>query len=382
MQGKVQGRVIDADGHILEPPDLWHDYLEAKYKPHAIRMEKDAAGVEYLVVGDKPLLLTRGIGPTAAGIGQSFEDIFVPGQFGYLDGPQGAYEAGPRLRLMDREGIDVSVLFPTLGLIWEPGAKDVALSAAYCRAYNNWIVDFCSADPARLVPVAHIVLLDIDEAITEIERVAALGVKGVFVCAAPANKLAFWDRAYDPLWAVLQDHDLPIGFHTAVHEDFLGHQWISADKTDFMDESFVYFQCVPLVADVQAAFAALFQGAVFDRFPKLRVNLLECGAGWLPHALDRWDSKFKKLGYKTGLKRPPSEYFARQCWISFDPDESTIAYIVGKYGAEKFMWASDFPHWDGSLEALAETRQAIAALSPQEQRLVLGDNVAQIYRLS
>ena len=378
----MTGKVIDADGHILEPPDLWQNYLEAKYKDHAIRMVRDAAGVELLVVEDKPLLITRGIGPTAAGIGQSLEDIFIPGKFGYLDGPQGAYDAQARLALMDQTGIDVSVLFPTLGLIWEPGAKDVGLSAAYCRAYNNWIVDFCSADPQRLVPVAHIVLLDINEAITEVKRVAALGVKGVFVCAAPANKLAFWDRAYDPLWSVLQEHDLPIGFHTAVHEDFLGHQWISEEKTDFMDESFVYFQCVPLVADVQAAFAALFQGAVFDRFPKLKVNLLECGAGWLPHALDRWDSKFHKIGYKTGLSHLPSEYFARQCWISFDPDETTVAYVAHKYGAEKFMWASDFPHWDGSPEALQETKAAIAPLSPPEQQLILGDNVARIYNLS
>lgn len=378
----MRGKVIDADGHILEPIDLWQNYLEAKYKDRAIRMVKDEAGVELLVVENKPLPITRGIGPTAAGIGQSLEDIFIPGTFGYLDGPPGAYDAQARLALMDQDGIDVSVLFPTLGLIWEPGAKDVALSAAYCRAYNNWIVDFCSADPQRLVPVAHIVLLDINAAITEIKRVAALGIKGVFVCAAPANKLAFWDRAYDPLWAVLQEYDLPIGFHTAVHEDFLGHQWISAQKTDFMDESFVYFQCVPLVADVQAAFAALFQGAVFDRFPKLKVNLLECGAGWLPHALDRWDSKFRKIGYKTGLKHLPSEYFARQCWISFDPDETTIPYVAQKYGAEKFMWASDFPHWDGSLEALEETKEAIAPLSPHEQQLILGDNVAQIYNLS
>ena len=79
----MTGKVIDADGHILEPPDLWQNYLEAKYKDHAIRMVRDAAGVELLVVEDKPLLITRGIGPTAAGIGQSLEDIFIPGKFGY-----------------------------------------------------------------------------------------------------------------------------------------------------------------------------------------------------------------------------------------------------------------------------------------------------------
>lgn len=376
-----EGKVIDADGHILEPTDLWEKYLEVKFKDQAIHMATGDDGVEYLVVENRPLPITRGIGPTAAGIGQPLKKIFEPGSFGYQDGPPGAYDAAARLALMDETGIDISVLFPTLGLIWEPGLTNADLSAAYCRAYNNWIIDFCSLAPKRLIPVAHIVLLDIDKAVTEVERVAKLGCKGVFVCAAPANKKAFWDPAYDRLWAVLQDHDLTIGFHTAVHLDFLGHQWIAKEKTDFMDESFVYFQCLPLVADVQAAFASLFQGAVFDRFPKLRVNLLEVGAGWIPHALDRWDSKFKKIGYKTPLKNLPSEYFAQQCWISFDPDETTIPYMAERYGAERFMWASDFPHWDGSLNALEETKEAIAPLSMKEQRLVLGDNVAAMYNL-
>lgn len=261
----LHGKIIDADGHILEPVDLWQNYLEAKFKDRAIRMDTGDDGVEYLVVENKPLPITRGIGPTAAGIGQPLRSIFEPGRFGYRDGPPGAYDAQARLQRMDADGIDISVLFPTLGLIWEPGITDVELSSAYCRAYNNWILDFCSADPNRLIPVAHIVLLDIDAAIEEVQRVAKLGHRGVFVCAAPANKRAFWDRAYDPLWAVLQDCDLSIGFHTAVHADFLGHQWIAQENTDFMDASFVYFQCLPLVADVQAAFAALFQGAVFDR---------------------------------------------------------------------------------------------------------------------
>ena len=378
----LRGKIIDADGHILEPVDLWQNYLEARFKDRAIRMDTGDDGVEYLVVENKPLPITRGIGPTAAGIGQPLRAIFEPGRFGYRDGPAGAYDAQARLQRMDTDGIDISVLFPTLGLIWEPGISDVELSSAYCRAYNNWILDFCSADPNRLIPVAHLVLLDIDAAITEAKRVAKLGHKGVFVCAAPANKRAFWDRAYDPLWAVLQEYDLSIGFHTAVHEDFLGHQWIAQENTDFMDSSFVYFQCLPLVADVQAALAALFQGAVFDRFPSLKVNLLEVGAGWIPHALDRWDSKYQKIGYKTGLKHLPSEYFARQCWISFDPDETTIAYMAQRYGAERFVWASDFPHWDGSLDALGETKEAIASLAPEAQQCVLGDNVARLYNLT
>ena len=133
----LRGKIIDADGHILEPVDLWQNYLEARFKDRAIRMDTGDDGVEYLVVENKPLPITRGIGPTAAGIGQPLRAIFEPGRFGYRDGPAGAYDAPARLQRMDADGIDISVLFPTLGLIWEPGISDVELSSAYCRALQQ-----------------------------------------------------------------------------------------------------------------------------------------------------------------------------------------------------------------------------------------------------
>lgn len=95
----LQGKVIDADGHVLEPPDLWREYLESKYRDRAIRMEKDGQGFEHLVIDGRPLVVSRGIGPLGAGIGQPFQEIFQPGAFGYLNGPQGAYDAHARLKL-------------------------------------------------------------------------------------------------------------------------------------------------------------------------------------------------------------------------------------------------------------------------------------------
>jgi len=117
-------------------------------------------------------------------------------------------------------------------------------------------------------------------------------------------------------------------------------------------------------------------------FPALKVLLLETGGGWIAYFLERLDAKHRHLGWRTGLKHSPSEYFRRQCWISFDPDESTIPAMVERCGADKFMWASDFPHFDASPRALAETRAAIAPLSASDQRKILGDNVAQAYGLS
>jgi len=104
---------------------------------------------------------------------------YPSGTFGYFDGPKGAYDPSARLRLMDEVGLDVSVLFPSLGLTWEVEVKDAELASAYARAYNNWIIDFCPTDPKRLIPVVHISLLDIAEGVKEVQRVAKLGVKGL-----------------------------------------------------------------------------------------------------------------------------------------------------------------------------------------------------------
>ena len=262
------------------------------------------------------------------------------------------------------------------------GIGKTQLAAAYARAYNNWVIDFCSTNPQRLIPVAHISLLDITEGVKEVQRVAKLGVKGAFMRAAPPSQIPYWDRAYDPFWAALQEAGMPIGFHVALNEYFLGHQWRMTESATAVQSPLHGYRFSVVMFDVQAAFAALCQGAVFDRFPQLKVLLLETGGGWIAHFLERLDAKHKLLSWKTGLKHSPSEYFRRQCWISFDPDETTIPAMVQHCGADKFIWASDFPHFDASPTAVEETKAAISSLSKSDQQLILGENVARIYNLS
>jgi hypothetical protein len=122
----MQGKVIDADGHILEPPDLWSRYLENQYKDRAIRMEKGQDGVEYFLIDGRPSVNLRGVGPAVAGVGQPYQEIATSGKFSYFDGPKGAYEPTARLRLMDEEGLDAAVLFPSLGLAWKSKSKTLS----------------------------------------------------------------------------------------------------------------------------------------------------------------------------------------------------------------------------------------------------------------
>jgi predicted TIM-barrel fold metal-dependent hydrolase len=381
----LEGKVIDADGHIQEDPGLWQKYLKPEYKSRAIRLQVEKNGDEVIVIDNRPSPRLRNLGPAANSVGQDYVCKAVAAgelKFGYLDGPKAAYEPHARLGYMDEQGIDVSILFPGIGLAWESEVDDARLAAAYARAYNNWLLDFTSVDRHRLATNALISAMDIDEGAKEIKRIAKLGAKGTFMRAAPINQIPFWDRRWDPFWAALQDTGLPIGFHVATNDYFLGHQWKMEESPMAITSKLHFYRQTCIQFDVQAAFAALCLGGVFDRFPELKVLLPETGAGWIAHFLERLDDKYKHLGWKTDMKDKPSNYFRRQCWISLDPDETTIPAMVERCGADRFIWASDFPHFDASPEPVEETRKAIASLSKSDQKKILGDNAAVAYGLS
>src|SRR5438067_5189378 len=177
--------VVDADGHILEAPDLWEKYLEAQYRDRPVRIRKDDRGLEYLEVDGKPAKMSRNGAPSTLGVMDRLAGIEYrrePTGSGYVDNASfGAMDAKERLRRLDIENIECALLYPTLGLLWEPECEDLELSMAYARAYNRWIVDFCSDSQGRLVPIAHIPLGLPDLAEQELRRAARDGVKGFWV---------------------------------------------------------------------------------------------------------------------------------------------------------------------------------------------------------
>jgi predicted TIM-barrel fold metal-dependent hydrolase len=126
----------------------------------------------------------------------------------------------------------------------------------------------------------------------------------------------------------------------------------------------------------------LFQYGLFDRFPGVKVVLLESGAGWIGAALDRMDTTYAThLGKTVPLKEKPSVYFKRQCWISGDPDEMALPLIIEHVGADRFFWATDFPHFDHPGNYLEELERQVASLSETARRNLLGDSVARVYKL-
>lgn len=373
---------VDADGHILEPRDTWINYLTPQYRERAIRIDYDADGREMLLIDDKSLAAIHGRLASLGGIEMDPTSLLETNRYPYEYGcPPGAYDPKARIEVLDEEGIDIVMLYPTIGICWEGHTSDPLLAHAYTEAYNRWLVDFCSHDPKRLVPIAHINLLDVDLAVQEMKRAHAAGCRGIYISPdmyARGHK-RFDDLSLDPFWATAQELDLPVAFHVVVRDQPTTSY---ADPLDTDGARFGLFNFAFLAIDVMAGFTELLTTGVLERFPRLKISVLEAGANWISAWLDRLDHKFEVMHASTILTMKPSEYFKRQCLVSADPDESITADVVRHLGADYFIWASDYPHIDASMGVVKEMRERLAVLPMPDQRKVLGENAARFYGLS
>lgn len=364
---------VDADGHVLEPPDLWENYLEAQYRDRALRIRVDDEGYEYLEIDRKPS--ARSNKGSLGLLGAMGEDDLRPSpERRYADHmPFGACDAAERLSLMDQENLEISVLYPTLCLLWEVELTDPELSLAYARAYNRWIADFCRDSGGRLVPIAMLTLLDPEGSAAELERAVKDGCRGAWVNPFNHRRVIHGHSDHDVLFARCCELDVPL----AIHPTFTPHG-AAAGIFDWPREGRAWGEAIWLRAIVQQALISFFSLGTLERFPELRLGVLEAGSGWIGAMLDRLDAFSESLNIK---RASATELFRRQCFISGDPDETAAPHIIAHVGADCFMWATDYPHPDHPHTWVDDLQRYAAALDPQTRAKVLGDNVKRIYRL-
>ena len=381
----VSSPVIDADGHVLEPADMYTTYIDPRFRDRALRIACDEKGHENLIIDNKPYQSTtmRGNLGAIGGIGMDPKLLYTRGAVTYAEGsPLGGYDPTARLKVMDEEGIDIALLYPTLGIFWEGAVQDAQLATAYTRAYNRWIVEFCHENPKRLYPIAHISLLDPDGAIEETLRARKEGCIGVYLSpdlAARRDK-RLDDPSFEHFWETVQDLQMPIAFHVVVREEQTFHEWTR--RLDGRPGPLGLFGHSFLGIDVMTAFTSMLTLGMFEKYPRLKCAVLEAGASWIGAWLDRMDYKSEVTQFMSPNTLKPSEYFYRQCLVSADPDESMTAQIVQHMGADYFLWASDYPHVDASFGVVKEMKERLAPLPEADQRKVLGENAMRFYQIS
>ncbi len=367
---------VDADGHILEPPDLWGRYLEPRYRDRALCIRRDENDLEYLEIGGKPSQMSRrGFPGSLGGMGKGSDEIKPNPERTYVAGaPFGSMDASERLELLDAEALDAAVLYPTLALLWEAELDDVELSQAYTRAYNRWICDFCRDTGGRLVPIAHLSLGDPAAAASELERAVRDGARGGWVAPFTLTRRPHGHPDHDPVFRMAEDLGVPLAIHPTFEPP-----WAGPKRFEDIRRARLLLS-ISGADGVRHGFTTLFDFGVFDRFPKLKVVVLESGAGWIGYWLDRLDAVYKSsIGSRIPLKENPSFYFRRQCWISCDPDEQTIPALAELLGADRFFWASDFPHPDHTGDYLEELEELVGRMPAETRRKILGVNVREAY---
>lgn len=379
MDASGAAPVVDADGHVLEPRDTWQAYIDPKFRDRAIRIATDDEGMENLLIDGQSLRAVRGVMGALGGIDQDKHDLLTLGRMTYEEGaPPASYDPDARVKVMDEEGIDIALLYPTLGICWEGIVQDPALATAYTRAYNRWLVDFCSVHPKRLKAVAHLSLLDPDGAVDEMKRARDAGCVGIYLSpdmqARGGRHLS--DPAFAPFWSAAQDLDMPVGFHVVVRDRPFFRPWLRGGVADDL------FGFAFLAIDVMAAFTQMMAAGMFEQYPRLKCTVLEAGSNWIAAWLDRLDHKYEVLARRMPFKEKPSTYFYRQCIISADPDESLTARMVEHLGADYFVWASDYPHIDASFGVVHELRERLAGLPEASRRKVMGENAVRFYNLN
>ncbi len=285
------------------------------------------------------------------------------------------FRCADRVEFVD--GIDAAFLYPSVGL-FAGAVHDPDLSGALCRAYNRWLADYCKPYPDRLFGVAMLPMQSVPHAIEEMRFARKeLGFKGAFLRPNPYNNKMIDHPDYEPFWAAAENLDMAIGFHEGGSS---GMPTVGIDRF----ESRAARHIVSHTMEMMLACLAVIWGGVCERHPKIRIAFLESGGGWIAPWLDRMDRHFDDQFFNdSGLKTRPSELFQRNCWISFEPVETSLQVLADFIGPKKIMWATDYPHPDGFFPGAPDmVRERLKGTSPATQHGVLAGGAMGFYGLS
>jgi predicted TIM-barrel fold metal-dependent hydrolase len=371
---RALNHITSAVDRVVEPPDLWTQRVsKTQFGDRIPHIERSSEGEDCWVIDQRKFPLAK------INIGALLTDRAASIRR-WDEVPASAYDAAERLGAMDQDSVATSVLYPTVGGF--SGAhltaiSDPELQLACVRAYNDWIIENWTSKSARFIAQCLVPLARIDDAVGEIRRAVGLGHRGVIFPAAPMHlsKLPHInDAAYDPIWAVCEELNVPVCFHAGSAPDL-----------------FQFPAPGNLSPELAAALDAVTRppSSVFDltnilfsrillRFAKLKVVFAESTIGWGTYLLEYADHQYEQDHCDYPLK--PSEMFHRQCYLTTWCDDVKIH--ARHVGIDNILWASNFPAanstWPETQNFLS---QRLAGLNEAEQQRIVSTNAAKLYNV-
>jgi predicted TIM-barrel fold metal-dependent hydrolase len=368
-------KYFSADSHFSEPGDLWEKRIDKEFRYRAPRieaLERNGRTEDFLIYENfPPHPVSVGISAARTAPGEQRGDAAGVRQEEAL---RGGFDPVARLEDQDKDGLEGEVISTTLGfrLFW---MKDAKLQAACFRALNDWIAEFCSHNPYRLVGVPAISLFDIDEACREVTRAHKMGLKGAMIGLSPhEDQPPYSSTYYDKFWATCAELDAPLMLHeiTGSRESRL----IIA----YWDENSALGRVIQ-PHESQRTLATFILSGVFERHPGLKIVSTENGTDWVPWFHNRLSRGQGASSFPTRLSMRPIEYARRNVFYTYINEPDAVKNRE-EIGIDNLMWASDYPHGASTYPRSVDIVERDTANIPaDERRKLIHDNVIKLYNI-
>lgn len=363
--------MISSDSHVLELPDLFTRSLSGHLAEEAPRVV-EVDGADWWLVDGEPQV--PALNPSRAG--DRFEDDNERRVRSKIeeDARLGGFDPVEFVKDNEEDGVWGAVLFPSMSLIFY-GMRDSELLSAVCRIYTDWVIEFASSNPDRLKALAMINVDDVAAAVKELERAADKGAAGALIPVAMPDGLTYDSDIYEPFWAAAASLGMPINLHVATNRTT--NEWKRTFKLAENLAAPDYW--------VRVALGDLIMSGVFERHPGLRVGSVEHEAGWAPFFVRRMDHMylnsidFANRGWRFSDGAIPSDFFHRNCFVSFCEDDVAVRHrdVVG---VANLMWGNDYPHGESTFPRSREiVAESLAGIPEAEVAAMTCGNVAALY---
>lgn len=389
-------RPFDADHHYYEATDAFTRYIDRKMAKRCMQWAQINGKTRLLVGGRVNKFIPNPTFDPIAAPG-SLEDYFrgrnldatdLKTMFGQLDPISEHPEyrnRDARVKQLDEQGLEGSLLFPTLGVGMQDALRrDVpALHAAF-TAFNKWLDDDWGFDrgDGRLYAAPMITFADPVLAEAEVSRVLSAGARVLVTTPGPVpdgddGYVSPAHPKFDRVWGLIAESGVPMVFHAGLNGLNYGNVWRVSEPGQNGNASFEGFKhsSFPLVAfadrGISDTLASLICHGLLSRFPKLRIASIENGAMWVPDLLRNLKMAYGKM--PSSFSEHPVEQFKRQVWIS-PYYEDDMSMLKDQVGIERLMFGSDFPHTEGLADPCAFVKD-IPDFDANETRIVMRENV-------